>query len=494
MADAVQDYDKLETFEQFLAFVNQTRERSLMEQIAGLDEPARERALDGIDPESLIYDWRSWARPSQLLPTGTWTTAVILAGRGWGKTRVGAEWVRDKAREFPGCRVTLLARTAADVRDVMVSGESGILNVCPPSERPDYVPSKRAMFWPNGSQALLATSMEPSVLRGPQSHFAWADEIGTYTHIPDESGLTAWQNLRIGNRLGTHPQVITTTTPKRVPAVEELVEEAASSMHTILVRGRTVDNIANLPRSYLEMLWNLYHGTHLWQQELEGLLIEGLEGALWDEEVINTFRISGLIDTSRIPLRVVAVDPSVAESPKDECGIVVVGSSVEKRLDKRHAYVLEDATVMGPPDKWVKAVVETSKRWRAPVVAEGNQGQALVKMALQSAGIDMPVFLVNARNNKQTRAEPAAVAYQAGRVHHWNHLPELESQLTTWIPGESKKSPDRLDALVWGITALLVKPPKGLYAGPIRAKSAAKRTMPGIRKQSYAGHRSRRAA
>lgn len=483
-----------ETFEEFLAYAYEHREKSLMEEIVVLPQDEQEKALEGIDPEVLLYDWHSWARPSQILPEGDWVTALLLAGRGFGKSRCGAEWIREKARR-PNTRFSLLGRTAADVRDVMIMGESGILNISPPSERPEYIPSKRLLEWSNGSQALLFSSQEPSQLRGPQSHFAWADEIGTYTHVPDESGLTSWQNLRIGLRLGEHPQVIVTTTPKRLPAIIELLEEAATVRSgTIVIRGRTIDNVMNLPRSYLETLFNLYSSSFIWAQEIEGLLVEGLEGALWSEEIIEQFRIKGLLDVSKIPLRVVAVDPSVAENPKDECGIVVVGSTVERRLDRRHAYVLEDATIHGSPEVWVKAVADAVKRWKAPVVVEGNQGQALLSMAMRSAGITVPIFTVNARQNKQTRAEPAAVAYQAGRVHHVNYLPQLETQMTTWLPAESKKSPDRMDALVWGITALLVSPPKGLHQGPIRAKSPAQRRLQGVRKQSYAGHRSRRAA
>lgn len=482
--------EDVQTYEDFLKYIEVTRERSLMEHIALLRPDEQNEVLEGLDPSVLLHDWKSWARPSQLLPDGNWTTAVIMAGRGYGKTRVGAEWIREKARQNPGCRFILLARTAADVRDVMVQGESGILAVHAPSERPEYVPSRGILIWPNGCTALLSTSEVPSKLRGPQAHFSWADEIGTYSHIPDESGLTAWENLRVATRLGDHPQIITTTTPKRMPAIQELIDEANSGRSTILLRGRTVDNAANLAQSYLETLFYKYHGTHLWKQELEGLMMEAIEGALWGQDIIDKNRLTMIMNP---PIRVVAVDPSVAENPKDECGIVVVGASGDRELHKRHAYVLEDLSLHGSPEEWVKVVVEAAKRYGAPIVAEGNQGQALVKMALKSHGMKHDdVFMVTARQNKQTRAEPVSVAYQAGRVHHIGHLGDLESQLTTWDPSDKKrKSPDRLDALVWGVTALLISPPKGLsFGGPIRARSLAKRQVAGVRR----GAQPRRAA
>lgn len=491
--------DGFESLDQFLAWANATRERSIAEQLAHLAEEEQAEVLEDVDPEALLYSWNVWARPSQMLPEGTdWSTAVVMAGRGWGKTRVGAEWIRKKAMENPGCRIILLGRTSADVRDVMVKGESGILAVSPPSERPEYIPSRRALIWPNGSQALIATSMEPSILRGPQAHFAWADEIGTYTHIPDESGLTAWQNLRIATRLGDHPQVITTTTPKRMPAIQELLDEVSSpGLRTIIVRGRTIDNVAALSRSYLERLFHLYHGTALWAQEIMGEVVDAVEGALWDDLTINAAR--ALTGLPSLPYRVVAVDPSVAENPRDECGIVVVGGTAHKKLHQRHAYVLEDATVHGAPAVWAQAVVDTAKKWRvAGVVAEGNQGSELVRMAIHAIDPSIPVYLVHARQNKQLRAEPVVTAYQGKRVHHVGYLATLETQMTAWEPEKSKKSPDRVDALVYAVSAVLIKPPKDLFRNlmPLRAKSPARNRVQGVKKSTFMGHRggSRRAA
>ncbi len=484
--------DKSEAFQRFAEEVRAGREESLMAKIVKLPQKEQEAALEGLDPTALLYDWESWARPSQLLPDEGWATAVIMAGRGFGKSRIGSEWVRKKAMSHPGCRIALLGRTAADTRDTMVLGESGILAVHPPSEKPNYVPSRRSIVWENGSQATLYSDVEPSSLRGPQAHYSWADEIATFNHLPDESGLTAWNNLRIATRLGKAPQVITTTTPKRVPAMQDLLEEAARpGGSTIVRRGRTIDN-EYLPLSYLHVLFYQFYGTALWRQEVEGELIGDIEGALWLDTTINRYRAKPLIPA--LPYRVVAVDPSVAENPRDECGIVVVGGTAHRKLHERHAYVLEDASVLGSPEVWARQVVETARKWKCPVVAEGNQGQALVQMAIRSIDPSIPVFLVQARRNKMTRAEPISVAYEAGRVHHRGYLPALESQMTTWIPGETKKSPDRLDALVWGVTAMLVAPPKGLtFGGPLRASSPASRSLGGITKR-FQGHRSSRAA
>jgi phage terminase large subunit-like protein len=422
---------------------------------------------------------------------------LFLAGRGLVPThnsRVGSEWVRKQARENPGCRIILLGRTAADVRDVMVNGESGILACCPPAERPEHIPSRRALVWPNGSQALLASAVEPSLLRGPQAHFAWADEIGTYNHVPDDSGLTAWENLRIATRLGETPQVITTTTPRRIPAVEDLIAEVAdASKGTRLVRGRTIDNVAALSRAYLSMLFHRYHGSALWAQEIMGELVEAAEGALWQDKLLNKAR--ALAGVPPLPFRVLAVDPSVAEEPRDECGIVVVGGTAQPKPHQRHAYVLEDATIHGSPREWAKRVVETARKWQvAGVVAEGNQGGELVRMAINSIDPNLKVFIVHARQNKHLRAEPVVTAYEGLRVHHVGYLGTLEAQMTSWEPGVTKKSPDRVDALVYAVTAVLIDPPKGLFTtGRLRAKSAARNVLP-IKKSGYTGHRTGRRA
>jgi len=412
------------------------------------------------------------------------TSKLFLAGKDYvstHNTRAGSEWVRDKATKFPGCRIHLLGRTSADVRDVMVGGDSGIMAVCPDGEKPEYFPSKRMLKWPNGSTALMFSATEPDQLRGPQADFTWADEVAAFPHIPDASGLTAWDNARIANRLGEMPQLIATTTPKRVPVIKDLLALSGGVDSSVVVtRGSTKDNKGNLSGAYLDVIYGVYAGSHLASQELEGILTDEVDGALWSDDMLNAAR--ALTALPPLPLRIIAVDPSVSATPKDECGIVVVGATAEKKLHHRHAYVLEDATVHGSPEVWARAVVETARKWKCPVVAEGNQGGDLVRMAIHSIDPSIIVFQVTARQNKQLRAEPVVAVYEQKRVHHVGYLPTLEAQQTSWVPAESKKSPDRVDAVVYGIQALLIKPPEGLVpAAPLRAKSPARAKMGNVK-------------
>lgn len=464
--------------------------RSLAQEVALLDAEEQSRILAELDPEGLLYDFDFWGRPEQFAPEGWWAVWLILSGRGFGKTRAGAEWVRKKAKDHPGCRIILLGRTSADVRDVMVGGDSGILAVCPPDERPEYFPSKRLLVWPNGSQAQLFSATEPDQLRGPQAHYAWCDEVAAFPHIPDASGLTAWDNARIACRLGEHPQIIATTTPKRVPVIQNLLQVDDGTV--AITRGSTKDNAGNLSSSYLDVIYGVYAGSHLAAQELDGILTDEVEGALWTDALIGGAR--ALTKLPQLPYRVVAVDPSVSATPRDECGIMVVGATGERQLHKRHAYVLEDMTVHGSPDVWARRVVEAANKWKCPVVAEGNQGGDLVRMAIHSIDPNVKVFQVTARVNKQLRAEPVVAAYEQLRVHHVGWLPELEAQQTSWVPAEAKKSPDRVDALVYGVVSLLVKPPDGLLpSAPVRAKSAAGRKMDNVKQPAFAGTRKRPA-
>lgn len=432
----------------------------------------RAEALEGLDPETLLWEWNFWAREDQKEPPGDWSIWVLMAGRGAGKTRSAAEWIRDKAKQNPGCRIGLTGRTASDVRDVMIQGVSGLLAVCPPSERPEWKPSTRSVVWPNGTTGTAFSAEVPDQLRGPAFHFSWGDEAAAWPQIPDASGLTAWNNLEIATREGVTPRVIVTTTPKRVPMMYKLIDEATDGKRVVLTRARTADNAAYLSESYLDAIYGVYGGTALAAQELDGILSDDVEGALWTFDVIDRHRLTIPLRPS-LPLRVVAVDPSVAERPRDECGIVVIGSTNERELYRRHAYVLEDASILGSPDVWAQRVIDTANKYSCPVVVEGNQGQALVVNVLKSINPNIKVYLVQASVSKRLRAEPVVLPYQQGRVHHWGYMPELESQQTTWDPEADKKSPDRVDALVHGLTALLIQPPKGFGAGVLRARSQA---------------------
>jgi phage terminase large subunit-like protein len=455
--------------------------KSLMEQLALLSEEERLEALSDIDPDSLIWDWTVWARPEQVAPPGVdWNIWLVMAGRGFGKTRLAAEWVREQAKytNTGQRRFALVARTAADVRDVIVEGESGIINVSAPSERPLYEPSKRRLTWPNGNTATLFTADEPDGLRGPQFTHAWGDEIAAWRQTPDAAGMTAFDNLRVGTRLGANPQMVVTTTPKRVPLLYKLIEESRTDKgNVIITKGSTMDNAGNLSASYLDTITGVYEGTTLARQELYGEMLEDLEGSMWNEEMVEEARHA--MYPFSTPLRVIGVDPSVAENPRDECGIVVVASTADYDLYKREAWVLEDASVLGSPDTWARKVVEMARKWGCPVVAEVNQGGALVRNAILSIDPTIKVLEVHSKHGKQLRAEPIVLAYEQKRVHHVGYLQDLESQMYSWIPGEGK-SPDRIDALVHALTALLIKPPPGFSGGKIRAKSLSDRKIPGV--------------
>ena len=454
--------------------------KSIMEQLASLPEDERLEALEGLDPDTLIWDWSVWARPEQLPPDDDWNVWLVLAGRGFGKTRLASEWVREQAKVTKDGqrRFALVARTAADVRDVIVEGESGIIAVSPPSEKPHYEPSKRRLTWPNGNTATLFTADEPDGLRGPQFTHAWGDEVAAWRQTPDAAGMTAFDNLRVGTRLGKNPQILCTTTPKRVPLLYKLIEESrtdkAGGSKVVVTKGSTLDNAGNLSGAYLDTIMGVYEGTTLARQELYGEMLDDVEGALWNEEMVEAARHTAYPPST--PLRVIGVDPSVAENPRDECGIVVCAASAEPDLYRRNAWVLEDASIHGSPDTWARKVVEMARKWGCPVVAEVNQGGALVRNAINSIDPSIKVLEVHSKYGKQLRAEPIVLAYEQERVHHVGYLQDLESQMYSWIPGEGK-SPDRIDAMVHAMTALLIKPPPGFSGGKLRAKSYADRKM-----------------
>ena len=446
-----------------------------MELLAELPDDERALALSGMDADSLLWDWSVWGRPEQQTPQGDWNIWLVMAGRGFGKTRLASEWVREQAKYTTTGqrRFALVARTAADVRDVIVEGESGIMNVSPPSERPLYEPSKRRLTWPNGNTATCFTADEPDSLRGPQFTHAWGDEIAAWRQTPDAAGMTAFDNLRVGTRLGSHPKIMVTTTPKRVPLLYKLIEESKTG-RVVITRGSTLDNSGNLSGAYLDAITGVYAGTRLAAQELYGEMLDDVEGALWTEELIEQYRASFMPQGT--PLRIIGVDPSVAENPRDECGIVVCAATSDRDLYKRQAWVLEDASILGSPEKWANEVVRMARKWGCPVVAEVNQGGALVRNAINAIDPNIKVLEVHSKHGKALRAEPVTLAYEQGRVHHVGYLPDLESQMYSWVPGEGK-SPDRVDAMVHAMTALLIKPPMGFSGGKITARSMGARRI-----------------
>lgn len=398
----------------------------------------------------MLTAWSIWGRDEQRPPDGDWHSWLFLGGRGAGKTRAGAEWV--KSLLVPGLRVALVGPTLHDVREVMIDGPSGLRSVADPGNRPFYEVSRRRLRWPGGGTAYAFSAEEPERLRGPQFHFAWADEFCAW-RAPGET----LAQLRMGLRLGVKPRLCVTTTPKPVAALKTLMAEAG----TVVTRSATRANLAGLADDFLSGLTALYGGTRLAAQELDGMVVEDEAAALWRAE--DLARCYGA-RPPRLDALVTAVDPP-ATSHGDACGIVVAG-----RLDGR-GYVLCDATVSGlSPLGWARRVAAVVRDYGAQqVVAEANQGGEMVRALLAQAGCEAPIRLVHARDGKRRRAEPVAALYEQGRVTHcpgdggrFNALDEELMALGAGETGRSPakslaKSPDRADALVWALTALLVE-------------------------------------
>jgi phage terminase large subunit-like protein len=391
------------------------------------------RALDPIARERLLRRWDVWGRPEQQPPPGEWRTWLILAGRGWGKSRTGAEWVRAMATRGRARRIALVARTAADVRDVLIEGESGLLAIHRADERPVWEPSRRRLTWPNGAIATTYSADEPDQLRGPQHDSAWVDEICAWRY-PD-----AWDQLQLGLRLGDDPRVVATTTPRPTALVRSLV----ASPSTVVTRGRTADNVRNLAPGVVEALSARYAGTRLGRQELDGEILDDTPGALWTRAMIESTSARVAPELRRV---VVALDPSVAaDGGGDECGIVVAGVDYEGR-----AWVLRDGSGNLSPSDWSRRAVALAEEHGADcIVAEANQGGALVEQTLRAAGARTRVRLVHAARGKRARAEPVAALYEQGRVKHLPGLQRLEDEMCTWSSAAGDPSPNRLDALVW---------------------------------------------
>ena len=406
---------------------------------------------------------------------------LFLIGEGMiptHNTRTAAEWVRKKAMENPGCRFAVAGRTVADVRNVMVLGESGILNVHPPSERPEYKQHTASIHWPNGSQALLLSSESPDQARGPQFHFAALDEFAAWKTTLDSSGTNLMNNIIAATRLGNNPQMLLATTPKKTKVMKDLMERSKDPEQRIrIISGSTLDN-TSLSKSYIQNLILQYGDSDLARQEIDGVMLEDSEGIVFSEAMIEKARTFG-----NMPLglrKIIAVDPSVSKDPKtaDECGIMVIGATTEQNILQRKAFVIEDASLRAAPDVWAQRVVDMAEKYGITnVVAEANQGGALIEMVLKAKSKMLKVHLVHATKGKLKRVEPIVVAMQQGRVKLVEEFEKLEEQMLYYDPEMTNESPDRMDAFAWGCTALLVDPPKGLHFGGLSVSSGRGRTL-----------------
>ncbi|MGF7160279.1 phage terminase large subunit-like protein [Rhodoligotrophos appendicifer] len=403
----------------------------------------------------LDADWVSSARTDQLPPDIThydddWTVWLLLGGRGAGKTRTGAEWIKKQVsedlafRDAPARRIALVGQTLADVRSVMVEGESGLLNIHKSWERPVFEPSKRTVTWRNGAIAQLFSAEEPDGLRGPQFDVAWCDEIAKWRHAQE-----TWDMLQFGLRLGAHPRVVATTTPRPVPLIRQLIADPG----TRVTRSATRDNAKNLAPSFLAVIERKYKGTVLGRQELEGELIEDDPNALFKRSDIEEARVSQAPELRRC---IVAVDPpATGTSQSNACGIICAGLGIDGR-----AYVLQDGSIGGvAPTRWARRAVEIYHAFEADrLIAEVNQGGDMVEAVIREVDASIAFRSVRASRGKQMRAEPVAALYEQGRVSHVGRLPDLEDELCSFeaIIESSGRSPDRADALVWALTELML--------------------------------------
>jgi len=434
--------------------------RSGADWLASRTQSEQDAFLNSLSEEALLalpYLFEFWALPHQMPPEGAWRTWVILGGRGAGKTRAGAEWVRSEVEGSRPLevgrsrRVALVGETIDQAREVMVFGESGILACSPPDRRPKWEATRRRLVWPNGAVAQVFSAHEPESLRGPQFDAAWVDELAKWKKAEE-----AWDMLQFGLRLGPAPRQCVTTTPKNVAVLKAILANPS----TVETHAPTEANRAYLAASFLEEVRVRYAGTRLGRQELDGVLLEDADGALWTSAALEAGRVDHRPPLDRI---VVAVDPPVTgHSGSDECGILVVGAATQGDPQTWRAVVLEDASVSGAsPSVWAEAAIQAMERHGADrLVAEVNQGGDMVESVIRQIDPLVPFRAVRATKGKSARAEPVAALYEQGRVAHMRGLGTLEDQMCQMtVQGfNGQGSPDRVDALVWALHELMIAP------------------------------------
>lgn len=406
--------------------------RAILDQyLASLTEAERERLN-----WELQWDWEWRGRPSQHAPSGEWIVWLILAGRGFGKTTSGVQWVRRRIKAGYG-HTNIIVPTFGDIDKVLIDGEAGFIKAIPPSERPEWNGKKSAFIWPNGAKSIVFSAESPERLRGPEHDGLWCDELAAWQY------METWDLAMMGLRLGKSPQAVVTTTPKPIPEIKALIKDST----TIVTKGRTFDNAQNLAKPFLSKIITKYQGTRLGRQEIDGEILDDNPGALWKRSQIDATRISPA-KLPRLLMVVVGVDPGgSSEEGADATGIVVVGRDSQ---DPPHFYVLADATLIGTPSEWGEMAVKCYHGNEAnKIVAEKNFGGEMVGHVIQTTDRNVPFDLVTASRSKQARAEPISAIHEQGRIHHVGRFPQLEDELCDWVPGSGSKSPNRLDALVW---------------------------------------------
>lgn len=422
--------------------MNQVTKKSLCAKLKQLILQERKRRITIMDR----YDWAKQSRIAQRVPLGGWRTWLIMAGRGFGKTRTGAETIRQWVKEGSCKRIALVGSSLHDVRSVMVEGESGLLAVHSDEERPLFFPSKRLIQWKNGTVAMMFGAENVDQLRGPQFDGAWVDELAKFRRAED-----VWTQLQLCMRLGQNPRTIVTTTPRPIKLIRDLM----ASKEVCVTKGSTFDNADNLAPAYLDQIQNQFLKTRLGAQEIYAEILSETAGALWhrglikyeqpDHDEVGNFHLKRIV---------IAIDPATtAHDQSDETGIVAVGVDHQNR-----GFVLEDLSGRFSPNDWGSRVVNAFYRLKADrVVVENNKGGDLVENVLRSIDSTIPVKSVRATRGKFTRAEPIAALYEQGRIFHVQPFTTLEAQMCDFVPGMTSKSPDRMDALVWGITELLLE-------------------------------------
>jgi len=417
---------------------------SQLELLALQPDSVKQALLDNLSDDEildLMHDVTVVGRPKQIVPDGDWSTLLVLPGRGFGKTWMGSHWVNLMAKEYPGCKIGLIGETVADVRDTMIQGESGIVTLAHPKHMPVYTPSKRRIDWPNGSSALTFSGEEPKQLRGPQFHFSLVDELAKMRYQSE-----VWDMLSYCMRLGEHPRVLITTTPRPTTLIKELYKDP----DVVVIEGSTFENRA-LPKRFLDQLRKKHDGTRLGQQELYGKILEDNPNAMFMYDDINENRVEKApTNMNRV---VIAVDPAVTSNENsDETGITICGA-----IGMDQGYVLGDVSIKASPNEWAKAAVAAYYDYGADcMVGEVNNGGDMIEALIRNVDPLVNYHSVRATRGKAIRAEPIAALYEQGRIHHVGAFEILEDQMISFDPslGNNQKSPDRMDSLVWALTEL----------------------------------------